>query len=348
MSHSRVLGWAILGTGKIAHAFAASLPLSETGRLVAVGSRTIESAEGFGHRFGAERCHGSYAAALEDRAVDAVYIATPHTTHAELIAQAAERGKHVLCEKPLTVNSAQAREALEVARAGRILLMEGFAFRFHPQTSRLTSLLSAGEVGEVRLVEASFGYDAGPAPRNYLLRRELAGGSILDVGCYTVAMSRLLAGLAVGRPFAEPVSITGAGCVDDEHGVDRSAAAMLSFEGGLRASVSCSIETNLESRLRVWGSSGVATLTDPWLPGRGGPAAIEVSNRHGRRVWEAQPDDGDLYATEADEVARCLDGGESPLMTPADSLGNMEALDAWRSSIGLEYGADVEGLACRP
>ena len=341
MSHSRAVRWAILGTGKIARAFAASLPRSAAGRLVAVGSRTEEAAHHFGRHFGAEHCHGSYAAALEDPAVDAVYIATPHTTHAELIVEAAGRGKHVLCEKPLTVNSAQARAALDVVRGSGVLLAEGFAFRFHPQTARLMSLLAEGEVGEIRLVEASFGYDAGPAPRNYLLRPELAGGSILDVGCYTVAMSRLLAGLAAGLPFAEPTSIVGAGCVDAEHRVDRSAAAMLSFDGGLRASVSCSIETNLESGLRVWGSEGVVRLNDPWLPGRGAPAAIEVSNRHGRRVWEAQPGDGDLYAAEADEVARCLDGAESPRMTMADSLGNMEALDAWRRCIGLEYDADA-------
>lgn len=333
--------WAILGTGKIARIFGAALRLSRTGELVAVGSRTTESAEQFAADLGVPRAYGSYAQALADVEVDIVYIATPHTTHAELIAEAARHGKHILCEKPLTVTAAEARYAVDIARRHDVFLMEGFAFRCHPQTERLISLIRDGAVGEIRMLEAAFGYDAGPSPRNYLLDRELAGGSILDVGCYTVAMCRLLAGVASGRDHAEPTIVTGTGIVSASYDVDLRAVGGLAFEGGLIAQVGCAIDANLGSHLRVLGSKGVITLTDPWLPGQGRPATITLSRRSGEQVWPLADTDGDLYAVEADEVAHYLVNRESPAMRLTDSLGNMEVLERWRQAVGVSYRQDA-------
>jgi predicted dehydrogenase len=337
----RPVRWGILGTGKIARIFGAALRLSRTGELVAVGSRSMASAERFGADLGVPRRHGSYAQALADAEVDVVYIATPHPTHAGLIAEAARQGKHILCEKPLTVTAAEARHAVDIARRHGVFLMEGFAFRCHPQTERLVSLIRDGAVGEVRMLEAAFGYDAGPSPRNYLLDRDLAGGSILDVGCYTVAMCRLLARVALGSDHGEPMIVTGTGDVSASHGVDLRAVGGLAFESGLIAQVGCAIDANLGSSLRVLGSQGVITLTDPWLPGRGRPATITLNGRSGEKVWPGADTDGDLYAVEADEVARCLAHGESPAMRLTDSLGNMEALDRWRHAVGVSYLQDV-------
>ena len=340
----RTVRWGILGTGKIARHFAASLRLSETGRLAAIASRSNDTADDFATEFGAERSHAGYAAALADPEIDIVYIATPHPTHLELVEQAAQHGKHVLCEKPLTVNAAETRRAIAATRKHGVLLAEGFAFRYHPQTHRLTDLISSGALGEVTLVEAAFGYDAGPAPTNYLLRNDLAGGAILDVGCYPVAMSRLLAGVATGRPFADPITVTGGGFVHPVHRVDTRASAVLRFESGLVAHVRTAIDEALDSTLRVWGTEGVAALSDPWLPGRRGTSIMTLRSRTGNGAVVELPGaeaDPDLYANEADEVARWIRTGEVPAMTLDDTLGNMLTLDEWRRQLRLEYPADL-------
>jgi predicted dehydrogenase len=343
-SADRPVRWAILGTGKIARHFAASLPASTSGRLAVIASRTQASADAFGAEFGAERGYGDYERALTDPDVDIVYIATPHPTHSALIHQAMAHGKHVLCEKPLTVTATEARAAVAAARVRRLLLAEGFAFRYSQQTRRLTDLLASGAIGELTMIEASFGYDAGPAPTNYLMRNDLAGGGILDVGCYPVAMSRLLAGVSTGRPFADPVKLTGAGFVHPGSRVDLRAAAVLEFSGGLVAHLRCAIDEALDSTLRIWGTEGVVTVSDPWLPGRRGASVMTVRSTKGNGAPTAVGGgerDPDLYANEADEVARWLDDGEAPTMTLDDTLGNMEALDEWRRQIGLEFPADT-------
>lgn len=338
--HRRVR-WGILGTGKIARIFGAALRQSRTGELVAVASRSPESARRFAADLGVTRSYGSYADAVADPDLDVIYIATPHPTHGELIAAAARHGKHILCEKPLTVTEAEARHAVDVVRQHGVFLMEAFAYRCHPQTRRLVSLVRDGAVGEVRLIEAAFGYNAGPTPGNYLLDHRLAGGSILDVGCYAVSMCRLLAGVVSGREYAEPLSITGAGYVSNEHGVDHHSVGALSFGGGLVAQISCAIDTDLGANLRVLGSEGVIQVSNPWLPGRWLPATITLSGRSGDQVWPLADNDGDLYAVEADAVAQCLEERESPAMRMADSLGNMAVLDGWRRAVGLSYQQDA-------
>lgn len=333
------LNWAILGTGKIAHIFAEALPYSATGRLAAAGSRSAESASIFARTHGADRWHEGYEAALSDPSVDAVYIATPHTTHLELILGAARYGKHILCEKPLTVTAEQAQEAADAARRAGSTLMEGFAFRYHSQTRLMLSLVRDGAIGRVRAIDASFGYDAGPSRENYLLRRDLAGGSILDVGCYPVAMARLIAGATEGQPFAEPSRVLGAALISEADGVDLRARATLEFGTGVIADLSSSIVCGLANAVTVWGSRGVLSLNQPWLPGASRPGEIQLQTRDGRH--EAYPSTGEnLYAAEADELARCAALGESPFMRIADSLGNMRVLDAWRIATGLRFDAD--------
>jgi predicted dehydrogenase len=169
-------GWGILGTGKIARILALALRDSATGRLASVASRTAGRSEEFASLFGAGKHHDSYAALIDDPDAEIVYIATPHPGHPEWAIAAAEAGKHVLCEKPLAVNAEAASEIIDAARRNGVFLMEGFAYRCHPQTHRLAEILRYGEIGDVRMIEASFGYDAGPEPGNYLLSHALAGG----------------------------------------------------------------------------------------------------------------------------------------------------------------------------
>ena len=334
-------GWGIIGTGKIARIFATDVQKARPGSVVAIGSRDLGRATRFATEFDLASAHGSYEALIHDPRVAFVYIATPHTTHAELAIEAASAGKHVLCEKPLAVDATDAARMIEHARSSRTFLMEAFAFRCHPQTRVLMELIRAGEIGEIRSVVAAFGYDAGSAPTNYLLRRDLAGGSILDVGCYTVALTRQLAGAAVGQPFADPLRVLGAGLLHPEHRVDLDASAILWFESGFTGQGACSIRTSLDSTVQITGTHGFIHLPTPWLPGRiGGPPRIAIT-RHRADAREVAIDEPrGLYAVEADTVVeRAREGRlEAPEMLWADSLGNMTALDVWRDQVGVNFG----------
>ncbi|WP_115849571.1 aldo/keto reductase [Thermasporomyces composti] len=334
--NARRLRWGILGPGGIARRFAADLPASRTGVLVAVGSRDEAKAREFAAEYGAARGYGSYAELLADPEVDAVYVATPHPMHAEWAIRAAEAGKHVLCEKPLTVNHAEAMAVIEAAREHDVFLMEAYMYRCVPQTAKLVELIREGVIGEVHHIEASFAFHSRPTPGGRLWEPELAGGGILDVGGYPVTMARLLAGVAVGKPFAEPVSITARGRVG-ETGVDEWAAATLVFPGDISAHVVTGVRQTAENVVRVVGSEGYLVVPNPWLPGRdGSPCGIEVY-RLGEDVERIDVEPTPLYAAEADTVAAHLDARQAPAMSWDDTLGTMAVLDRWRAAIGLTY-----------
>jgi predicted dehydrogenase len=336
--------WGILGTGKIARIVATALAESEGGELVAVGSRDAERAESFGAEFGVSRSYADYEGVIGDAEVDLVYVATHHPFHREWAVRAADAGKHVLCEKPMAVNHADAAQIVEAARRSDVFLLEAFAYRCHPQTQRLVELLRQRAIGEVRLIDAVFGYDAGPEPANYLMVHELAGGSILDVGCYTTSMAHLIAAVAKGEAVAPTVDVVGAVCMGPT-GVDHSSAATLTFEGGLIARVACSIQADLDSSVRIYGSEGRITVPSPWLPGRIGTEARIVVERRGEPEVIDIPLEADVYAIEVDAVNDSIRKGErSPTVMPwEESLANMRTLDRWRASIGLRYANDGNG-----
>jgi predicted dehydrogenase len=335
------LRWGILGTGKIARILGAAVAGSSGGSLVAVGSHSAERSEAFAGDFGGSRAYSSYAGVLEDRDVDVVYVATHHPSHREWAIRAAEAGKHVLCEKPMAVRHDDAAAIVDAARRNDVFLLEAFAYRCHPQTRRLLELLRAGSIGEVRMIDAVFGYDAGAKPDNYLMVHELAGGSILDVGCYATSMSHLVAATALDIDLAHSVEVEGAGHIGPS-GVDYSAAATLSFVGGLLARVACSIQADLDSSLRIYGSEGRITVASPWLPGRIGSHATIVTERGGATDVIELPLESDVYAIEVEAVDALIRQGErSPsVMSWDESLANMRTLDRWRSAIGLRYEGD--------
>ena len=209
------LNWGILGTGAIARSFATHLRRSRTGRLAAAASRDQARADAFAREHGAPRGHGSYDALLRDPGVQAVYVATPHTGHADWAIRACQAGKHVLCEKPLGVNAGEAMAMIQAARAHDVFLMEAFMYRCAPQTRRLIELLRSGAIGRVRTIQASFSFHWPPTvdEGGRIVDPHLAGGGILDVGCYPVSLARLVAGIASGRPFADPVELKAVGHV---------------------------------------------------------------------------------------------------------------------------------------
>jgi predicted dehydrogenase len=340
-------GWGILGTGKVARIIAGALRASADGNLAAIASRSAERAAQFASGFGPARHYLGYAPLLADPDVEIVYVATHHPAHRDWAVAAAEAGKHVLCEKPLAVTAEGAAQIIGAARRNGVFLMEAFAYRCHPQTSRLAGLLRDGDIGEVRVIDAAFGYDAGPEPGNYLMVRSLGGGSILDVGCYTTSMAHLIAGAVPGASPQESLDVAGVAHIGQATGVDHYAAAGLTFPGGMMARVASAIQVNLDSTLRIYGSTGTITVPSPWLPGRDGAPSSIVVERSGSAPQEIRIDPGaDLYVLEVDAVSRLVAEGRRshPLMGWDESLANMRTLDGWRHSAGLDHEITEHGL----
>ena len=333
------LGWGILGTGKIARILAHALAESRDGALVAVGSRDAQRAAAFASEFNVPHCYADYEDLVRDGDVDIVYVATYHPLHRQWAVSAADGGKHVLCEKPMAVNHTDAAKIVDAARRNDVFLLEAFAYRCHPQTHRLTQLLREGAIGELRLIDAVFGYDAGAQPDRYLMLPSLAGGSILDVGCYATSLAHLVVAATSGAGTAETVDVAGAAYIG-KTGVDHSAAATLVFERGVLARVACSIQANLENAVRIYGSEGSITVPSPWLPGRIGPAAEIIVQRQGTAPEVIPvPTQPAVYTVEVDAVNEFIRKGErsSAVMTWDESLANMRTLDRWRSAVGLRY-----------
>lgn len=337
------LAWGILSTGMIAKTFARGLAASRTGQLVAVGSRTQAAADVFGDEFDVPTRHGSYEALLADSAVTAVYIAPPHPMHAEWAIKAAEAGKHILCEKPLTLNHAEAMAVIEAARANNVFLMEAFLYRCHPQTAALAQLIREGAIGEVRLVQATYGFNSRFNPEGRLFRQDLGGGGILDVGCYPISFARLIAGIAIGQDFADPIEVKGTGNIGAISRVDEAAVAALRFPGGSVAEVATAVQARLENVVRIFGSEGHILVPSPWLPSKAGEPSTLIVQRQGEEPRTVViPPTLDGYAVEADYVAEQIAAGNlsPPAMSWDDSLGTMRALDAWRESIGLTFDSE--------
>ena len=336
------INWGILTTGGIARKFVADLRQSRTGRFVAVGARNLADAEKFAREFGGARAHGSYEALLADPEVQVVYIGTPHSFHLEWALKAAAAGKHILCEKPLTLNVADAQKLITAARQHDVLLMEAYMYRCHPQTRKLVELVRDGAIGELRLIRAAFSVICDFNPEHRMFKRELGGGAILDLGCYPVSFSRLIAGAARGRPFDDPVEFHAAGRVHPQVQTDEYAAAVVKYPGDVIAELACGSTVSQDMFVRIYGTAGWLDVPNPFTPGLGGRDEKIYLHRNGAGGPEeiVVPGEGmGLYAYEADAVADALARGvrEVPGMTWADTIGNMAVLDAWRAAVGVTY-----------
>ena len=343
---TKKIQWGILSTGAIARAFAAAVAKSATGELAAVASRDTASATKFAKEFGIPRAYGSYEALLANPAIQAVYIATPHPFHVEWVIQAAAAGKHILCEKPFGINQAETMAGIEAAREHGVFLMEAFMYRCHPQTAKLVELLRTGTIGDVHVIQATFSFQATFNATSRLFSNAFAGGGILDVGCYPVSFARLVAGAATGQDFANPIDVKGVGHLG-QTGVDEWATAVLKFPGEIIAQVATGITVNQENVARIFGSTGRIIVPNPWLCNRQGADTGRIIVHHQGTAAPKEitiPATVTSYTLEVDLAGRAILAGNvqapAPAMTWDDTLGNLQTLDRWRTSIGLIYDAE--------
>ena len=245
---SPVLRIGILGCANIARQFVRDVASSPDVRVVAAASRNAENAAAFAAALNIPRSHGSYEALLADAEVDAVYIPLPNSLHAEWAIKAADAGKHVLCEKPLSLGLAEAKAMFDAARRKQVLLLEAFPYYFQPQTGAMLDLLAEGAIGSVRSVQACFGFVLSKPEGNIRFNPALGGGALLDAGSYALSFIRLVMGSAPVRVLADSSW--------DPSGVDISTMATLYFADGRRAQLSCAMDAANHRRATIVGSQG--------------------------------------------------------------------------------------------
>jgi len=329
----RSIRWGILGTGRIAHDFAAGLRDAPGAVLAAVGSRTREGAQAFAAEFNAGAApiaaYGSYGELALAPDVDIVYIGTPHPMHAENAILALRGGKAVLCEKPFAMNRREAGEVVALARAKNLFLMEAMWTRFMPALAEVRRIIASGEIGTVTQVHADFGFSATQDPNHRVNKLELGGGALLDLGIYPLSIACALLG---------KVSAVQAQAIMGETGVDLSTAFTMKHEGGTLSVCSCSLRARSGSELVVSGTRGSVRMHRMFHLAT--QVTVELEGGAARTV--PTPYLGNGYTHEAIEAGRCLREGliEHPLMTHEDTLSLMGLLDTIRKQIGLRYPSD--------
>ena len=343
MTTDRKLRWGVLGPGGIAKTFRDGVKHSKTSTIVALGTRNPQK-PGLADEFPGARILNGYEALLADSEVEAIYIATPHINHAEWAIKAAEAGKHVLVEKPMGLTAFEADAMVHAARKAGTFLGEAFMYRLHPQTKKIAELIASGTIGDVRMIQSSFGFQMGKfMPEHRLFANDLAGGGILDVGCYPVSMARFIAGAASGKPFLDPIKVSGSAHLGKE-GTDEWSAAILEFDNGIIAQVSCAVFVSLDNVLRIHGATGRIEVPDFWFAGGNrdvAPGTLDIVRPDGARETISVGEKGHLYSFEAEAAAEAIWAGKqefaSPGMSWADSLGNLRVLDKWRADAKLEF-----------
>ncbi|MBV7339716.1 Gfo/Idh/MocA family oxidoreductase [Chloroflexi bacterium TSY] len=345
-----MLNWGIIGTGSIAYVFCNGMRFTDTGQILAVASLTQSRVDKLVDDFAIARKYTSYEALLADEEIDAVYIATLNPSHAEWVIKAAEAKKHILVEKPIAMNVAEAEAMIQAARDNDVFLMEAFMYRCHPQIGRVIELIQDGTIGKVHLIRATMGFHLDFNPNSRMFNYEMGGGGILDLGCYTASMARRMAGAAENKPFLNPTTVKASGTVGPT-GVDHMGVATLQFDNNIVAEIIATIECNVGATVSIYGSKGTITITDPWLPSSPCRHAIEplpldtifppskLLLQLGREEPSEMmvPTEKDLFTLEAEMVASHIEARQAPAMSWDDSLGNMQLLDTWRKQIGVVF-----------
>lgn len=326
----------VVGTGGIAARFTRDVGLLAGVDVVAVGSRTTGAAERFAAEHGVPRAHGNYVDLVHDRAVDVVYVATPHPGHESVALQAVDAGKAVLVEKPFTMDAVGAERIVAAARARGTFAMEAMWARFNPHMVRLREVVASGELGEIVTVLADHGQWFAHDPAHRLFARELGGGALLDLGIYPVSFASMVLG-PPDRVTARSTSTT--------TGVDAQTSLLLEHANGAHAVLTCTLRGRSPTRAVVVGTDGYLEV-DPRFYGATG---FTVVPRSGHPWRYDEPPDGQGLRHEAAEVARCLRAGltESPIMTLDETVQIMRTMDEVRRQTGLRYASDDAAVSPR-
>ena len=325
-----VLSTAAIGLKKVIPA----LQASDRCEVVAIASRDAARAQAAAERLHVPHAFGSYEELLAADVVDAVYVPLPNHLHVEWSIRALEAGKHVLCEKPIGLDAAEAQRFADAAEAHAPLkAMEAFMYRFHPQWRTAQRWVQEGDIGELRSVHAHFAY-RNLDPGDVRNQADIGGGGLLDIGCYDVSLSRFLFG-------REPERVVATLERDPTFGTDRLVHALLDFGGGASATMACATQLEPFQRVQAFGAGGTIEIETPFnAPPRG---AVRVRRMRDADVLERSFRDVDQYTLMGDAFAQAV-LTDTPVPTPpSDAVHNMRVLDAIRESAERGAWVDLRG-----
>jgi predicted dehydrogenase len=310
--------WGVIGCAGIAiNAVIPAIQASRNGRVVAIASRTLDKARDAAQRLGIAHAYGSYAALLDDKEIDAVYIPLPNNLHCEWTMRAAQKGKHVLCEKPLALTPEECDAMIDACDHHGVYLMEAFMYRFHPQTDKVQELIRQGIVGEARLVRSAFTFPVS-RPNDIRLRKDLGGGAVMDVGCYCINVARLM--------FQdEPFEVTAAADFGAETDVDEMLGAVLRFCDRRIAIFDCGLRTNRREMYEVVGTQAAIEAPVAFIPRELDATIYIVRGREREAITIPGTNE---YRLMAEHFADCVLQRRPPRFPPGDARANMRVIRA--------------------
>lgn len=322
------LRWGIIGLGKIAGHFARDFihTSSDQNELVAVASRSLDKARAFAQIHQIPKFYKSYEALFQDSEVDIIYNATPHNSHKTYTIMALEAGKHVLCEKPMGVNSAEVQDMINTAKKNKLFLMEALWTRWNPVILDVLELLSSDKLGSIIKVEADFGFKALMNPNDRLFKPELAGGALLDIGIYPLFLSYLLLG--------KPKSLNASATLSDL-GVDLSTSMLLNYSNDVYFQADCTILEDTETTATITCETGEVIISRRWHEAN----SYQVTHSNGNIDKFALDLKNRGYYEEVKHCYEMIATGniESDMWSLKNSLELADILDQVRAKIGLVY-----------
>ncbi len=319
--------WGILATGSIAHSFARALNVVEDAELLAVGSRSMESAETFANQHNIPRRYASYEALVADPDIDIIYIATPHPFHYDNMKLCLNAGKHVLCEKPLTVSGWESAECIALAHSKKLFLMEAVWMRFFPAMDKIRELLP--QIGDIRLIQADFSFYRPFDPAHRLYNRELGGGALIDLGIYPLSLTIMLLGF--------PKEVTGWADIGAT-GVDEINALTLTYDNAV-AHLTSSMRFDKPIAAFIVGTNGTITIPHRFL--HPDHLILHIHGRDPETIHTPYIDNG--YAHEIIEVRDCLRAGklESDRLPLEETRRLIELMETLRIKWGVLYPSEI-------
>ncbi len=319
------LRWGIIGLGNIAHKFVKDLQLVEGAMLTAVASRSIEKSKKFAIQYNVENAFGNYQELMESELVDVIYIATPHSFHASIAIEAMEKGKHILCEKPLGVNLNEVSEMINVAKKNNVFLMEALWTRFNPSIVKIKELLAEGKIGAIKYIHADFAFPAlDRAEEGRLLNPDLAGGSLLDIGIYPIFLSYLLQGKPKAIQAFSKMYKTG---------IEMQTSMIFDFENA-QAMLYSGLNSKSEMKATISGTNGNIFINPKWHETQG--YSIE---KGGEVTHYDLPTKGKGFYYEILEVQKCIKANkiESDLWSHQNSKDLISLIDEVRVKAGVIF-----------
>jgi predicted dehydrogenase len=327
---NKTINWGIIAPGGIAHKFASDMKLVSGSVLKAVASRDISRSKDFAAQYSAEKAYGSYEELVNDPEVEVVYIASPHTFHYEHTMLCLENGKHVLCEKPIGMNSIQLQKMIDKAREKNLFLMEAFWTRFIPSYLKFRELVENKFIGELKYIQADFGFSVNNDPNNRWLNKELGGGALLDIGIYPIFLALDIAG--------EPDEISSKAFIG-KTGVDENCCITLKYsKSQVLANLNSTIVGQTPVEALACGTKGYVKLNRMFHI----PTSVECLINEKNETFNFE-EKGFGYEYEIEEVNSCLRKGktQSELFSLDSSLRLHRTLDSIRKQINLQYEADT-------